>query len=102
VYVAVCIVGLGEIGMVVSSQILIAAEAPEETRGAVSGFFSLSGSISVLVSTKLGGELFDIWTPTAPFFLVGLYNIVVLLFSVFLYIKSRKEVSIEKVSIVKL
>jgi len=68
VYVAVCIVGLGEIGMVVSSQILIAAEAPEETRGAVSGFFSLSGSISVLVSTKLGGELFDIWTPTAPFF----------------------------------
>lgn len=32
VYVASCVVGIGEIGMIVSSQLLVAAEAPKQVR----------------------------------------------------------------------
>lgn len=32
VYVAACAVGIGEIGMIVSSQLLVAAEAPKKVR----------------------------------------------------------------------
>eukprot|EP01128_Nolandella_sp_AFSM9_P001291 TRINITY_DN1139_c1_g1_i1.p1 TRINITY_DN1139_c1_g1~~TRINITY_DN1139_c1_g1_i1.p1 ORF type:complete len:509 (+),score=79.31 TRINITY_DN1139_c1_g1_i1:154-1680(+) len=81
-YVMVCLVGLGEIAMIVSSQVLIATEAPKSVRGAVGGFFALLGSVSILVSSKVGGYLFDNWKETAPFGLVGLWNSLVFLFAV--------------------
>jgi len=91
VYIAVSIVGVGEIGMVISSQILLTSEAPQNIRGAVSGFFGLAGSISVLVSTKLGGYLFDQWKPSSPFFLVGIYNTIVFIFGGIIYWINRKK-----------
>uniref|UniRef100_A0A6B2L3Y7 Major facilitator superfamily (MFS) profile domain-containing protein n=1 Tax=Arcella intermedia TaxID=1963864 RepID=A0A6B2L3Y7_9EUKA len=93
VYIAVCIVGFGEISMVVTSQILVTSESPKDIRGAVSGFFSLAGSLSVLLSTKLGGYLFDHWSPTGPFFLVAMYNIIVLIVSGIIYLKGRLHVA---------
>lgn len=36
VYVAACVVGIGEIGMIVTSQLLVAAEAPKNVRLVVS------------------------------------------------------------------
>jgi len=80
IYIAICVVGIGEIGMVVSSQVLLATVAPVRVRGAVSGLFGLTGSISVLISTKLGGYLFDNWTETGPFLLVATYNLAVFIF----------------------
>jgi MFS family permease len=91
VFIAVSIVGVGEIGMVISSQILFTSEAPEQVRGAASGFFGLCGSLSVLMSSKLGGYLFSNWTPTAPFFLVGIYNALVFIFGSILYWKYKKN-----------
>jgi len=79
IYIAIALVGIGEIGMIVGGQVLIAAEAPTISRGAVSGFFGLMGSLAILLTTKLGGYLFDAWTPTAPFLIVGIFNIIVFL-----------------------
>jgi len=90
-FIAVSIVGIGEIGMVIASQILLTTEAPDNIRGAVSGFFGLAGSVSVLVSTKLGGYLFDNWRPSAPFFLVGIYNVIVLVLGIVVWWTSSKK-----------
>lgn len=49
--VAAVAVGLGEIFMIVSAQVLIASEAPRGVRGSVSGLFSLLGSVSILVTS---------------------------------------------------
>jgi len=49
IYVAACVVGIGEVGMIVASQLLVATAAPKEVRGSVSGFFGLCGSASILV-----------------------------------------------------
>jgi len=81
IYIAIALVGIGEIGMIVGGQVLIAAEAPTISRGAVSGFFGLMGSLAILLTTKLGGFLFDTWTPTAPFLIVGIFNVIVFIAS---------------------
>eukprot|EP01125_Pyxidicula_operculata_P018782 TRINITY_DN6717_c0_g1_i1.p1 TRINITY_DN6717_c0_g1~~TRINITY_DN6717_c0_g1_i1.p1 ORF type:complete len:472 (-),score=74.22 TRINITY_DN6717_c0_g1_i1:52-1467(-) len=79
-YGAMCLVGTGEIAMIVASQVLLAAEAPDDTRGAVSGFWGLCAGISILFNTRLGGYLFDNWSNTGPFLIVGLFNLIVLIF----------------------
>jgi len=86
IYVAIFFVGVGEIAMIITSQVLLAVESQDETRGAVSGFWGMASGISILVSTKLGGYLFDSWTYTGPFFLVGMFNTVVFIFGVALSI----------------
>eukprot|EP01126_Amoeba_proteus_P042452 TRINITY_DN4614_c0_g2_i2.p1 TRINITY_DN4614_c0_g2~~TRINITY_DN4614_c0_g2_i2.p1 ORF type:complete len:241 (+),score=30.90 TRINITY_DN4614_c0_g2_i2:257-979(+) len=91
VYLAVCIVGVGEIGMIVISQVVVAASAPKNSRGSVSGFFSLCGSIGILICSLGSGALFDKWNPRGPFLLVGLFNAVVFVFGIGLYIFERRR-----------
>lgn len=74
VYLVASAVGLGEIGMIVCAQVLVAAEAPRASRGSVAGVFGLLGSVSVLLTSQLGGHLFDTWRVTAPFVLVAVAN----------------------------
>jgi len=38
----------------------------------------MSGGCGILLLTKLGGYLFDVWTPGAPFFIMALLNVVAL------------------------
>lgn len=42
-----CVVGVGEIGLVVSSTALVAQEAPPGVRGSASGFFSFCGAVDI-------------------------------------------------------
>jgi len=91
IYAAACLVGIGEIGMIISSQLLVAAASPKELRGSISGFFSLCGSVSILVCSKFGGWLFEHWTMTAPFFFVACWTVLVLVLSVALYLYERRE-----------
>ena len=63
----------------------------ESIRGSVAGAYSLTGSdfikpvrlivggCGILLLTKLGGYLFDKWTPGAPFYIIVLLNIVALI-----------------------
>lgn len=50
------------------------------TIGSVSGLYSLSGGVGILLITKVGGSLSDHYI-TAPFFILGLFNLVLLGFS---------------------
>jgi MFS family permease len=69
--------GIAEISAFVSSQALVGQQAPAARRGAVIGFFGVSGAIGILVGTAGGGWLFSNVGPSAPFVLFGALNLAV-------------------------
>ncbi|RLA24899.1 MAG: MFS transporter [Gammaproteobacteria bacterium] len=79
--------GIGQISTFLGAQTLIGQEAPRTHRGAVVGVFNTSGAIGILVSSLLGGYLFDKVAPAAPFILIGVMNLMVALLAVYVRIK---------------
>jgi MFS family permease len=67
------VIGLGEIGCIITSGVLIAQQSPVHLRGAVVGFFNLTGALGILVASMLGGWLFDHWREAGPFVLFGFF-----------------------------
>ncbi|KAK4249655.1 hypothetical protein C7999DRAFT_29907 [Corynascus novoguineensis] len=61
---------------------------PEDTvsrvrlKGSVAGVYSWFGGLAILLLTKLGGYLFDSWSTGAPFYLMAIFNGLLLLASV--------------------
>jgi MFS family permease len=47
-------------------------------KGSIAGFYSLSGGAGILLLTKLGGFLFDCWTVGAPFYMLAIFNALLL------------------------
>lgn len=80
-----CIVGVGEIGLVVSSTALVAQEAPPQVRGSASGFFAFCGALGILTATKAGGALYDKWA-AVPLFMFGCFNALLCLASAIVYV----------------
>ena len=68
------LLGVGQISAFFGATTLIGQEAPKMERGAVIGFFNLSGAIGILFSTKVGGIIFDAIHPSAPFVMIGILN----------------------------
>ena len=73
------LIGMSEVGCIVTSSVLIAQQTPQRIRGAVIGLFNLSGAVGILVASKVGGILFDAWREAAPFITFGLFALVVLI-----------------------
>lgn len=48
-------------------------------KGTIAGVYSWCGGTAILLLTKLGGALFDTWTHAAPFYLMVLFNGLLLL-----------------------
>jgi hypothetical protein len=61
---------------------------PEDTvsrvrlKGSVAGVYSWCGGAAILLLTKLGGYLFDVWSTGAPFYLMAMFNGVLLVASI--------------------
>ena len=65
------LLGIGQTACNISAQALVGQEATDEIRGVVVGGFGLCGTVGIIISTWIGGVLFDAWAPSAPFVLVG-------------------------------
>jgi MFS family permease len=91
IYVASVAVGLGEIFMIVSAQVLIASEAPTRVRGSVGGCFGLLGSASILATSFAGGFLYDSWRPSAPFGLIAFCNALVVLVGIAVVVDTSRR-----------
>jgi MFS family permease len=91
VYFLLGLMGVAEIAAFVSSQALVGQQAPAARRGAVIGFFGVSGAVGILVGTAGGGWLFRSIGPSAPFVLFGFLNLVVFAWS--LQVRRRPLVS---------
>lgn len=78
------LIGLGEISCIITSGVLINQQAPERQRGAVIGFFTLSGAVGILVASVVGGYLFDAWRPSGPFVFFSAVAFAVLTWAMFI------------------
>lgn len=56
-----------------------AVEDRSQLKGSIAGVYSLAGGAGILLLTKAGGALFDSWTPGAPFFIMAIFNAILLL-----------------------
>lgn len=92
-FMIVCavMIGLGEVGCIITSGVLISQQSPERNRGAVIGTFNLAGAIGILVASIGGGWLFDHWRESGPFVLYGLIALVVMGFAVMLGRQERRD-----------
>lgn len=86
-YVCAVLIGIGEVGGVITSTVLIGQQAPAALRGSVVGAFSACGAVGILTALEVGGLLFDSWRPAAPFVLFGALSAAVVLFG--LLVRSR-------------
>jgi MFS family permease len=78
-YPAAVILGMGQASAILTAMALVGQEVTETNTGAVSGLFTLFGAVGILLATKIGGVLFDVWMPGAPFVITGLANGAILL-----------------------
>ena len=72
------LLGIGQVAAFLGSTTLIGKEAPKRNRGAVIGAFSVFGALGILVTSGAGGVLFDAVDPRAPFVLLGIMNLAVM------------------------
>lgn len=75
------LLGIGQISAFFGATVLIGQEAPIAKRGTVVGAFNFCGALGILISAKAGGILFDDVSPAAPFAMIGVFNLVVVLFA---------------------
>ncbi|MFI6924535.1 MFS transporter [Nonomuraea spiralis] len=73
-------VGLGEVGVITTAGPLLAQQVPARFRGASFGVQTLCGAIGIFVVSGVGGWLYDLWRPAAPFALAGACGLLVALF----------------------
>ena len=83
------LIGMSEVGCIVTSSVLIAQQSPQRIRGAVIGLFNLSGAVGIMVASKVGGILFDSWREAAPFILFGMFALLVLIWGLLVRAKVR-------------
>lgn len=84
--------GMGEISTIISGGALIGQEAPSKMRGSVLGIFGLCGAMGLLTASFLGGQVFDHFSPTAPFTMMSIINGIICLLALSFYRKNKKKV----------
>jgi MFS family permease len=78
------LIGMAEVGCIITSGVLIAEQAPDRLRGSVVGVFTLTGAVGILIASVVGGYLFDHWLQTGPFVFFGIISALVLVWALVL------------------
>lgn len=87
--VCAVLIGMGEVGCIITSGVLLSQQAPVAVRGAVNGFFNLCGAIGILVAAKAGGWLFDHWRESGPFVFFGIVALLVFIWALLVKAKVK-------------
>lgn len=74
-FVAVCVMGLSQIGSIITSMSLLSLAKSERNIGSLSGLYTFAGGFGILLLLKLGGWWSDKWV-AGPFFVLGSFNLV--------------------------
>ncbi|ORY51043.1 MFS general substrate transporter [Rhizoclosmatium globosum] len=93
VYAIVIFVGLSEIGLIIGNLSLVTNNdsVDKSIRGSVAGVSSACGAIGILISSKLGGALFDSWREGAPFFVLAIGHFIAAMFGVWVVVGEWKK-----------
>jgi len=81
---ALIFVGIGQSSAQLSSTVLLGQECPPPIRGSVFGVQAFFGSIGILAISWGGGQLFDLFAPSAPFLAVAGANAAVFIAAIIL------------------
>jgi len=76
---AFSVLTIGTSSVMMASTALLGQEAPVPERGAIMAMNGLCGSIGIMIFTKGGGAWFDTWGPWAPFVVIGVVQMILLL-----------------------
>ena len=79
---AFVLLAIGQGSAIIASVTLVGQEASPVERGTVIATNGWFGAIGILIASLLGGYLFDVLGPWAPFVMIGLFQGVVFLFAV--------------------
>lgn len=91
---AAVVIGCGQVAGTISSQVLVQQQAAAANRGAVIGAFGVFGAFGIMVTSWVGGILFDQWREAGPFLFIAVANLAVVFFA--LVAKSRIDRGAEK------
>jgi MFS family permease len=86
IFAAIIPLGIGEVTIVVASSALVGQEAPVQSRGSILGVFGVIGAIGIGIATFTGGELFDAIGKTAPFAMMACFNLVIVMWALYIYL----------------
>jgi MFS family permease len=76
------LLAIGQGSAIIASVTLIGQEASAKERGTIVATNAWFGAIGILIATVAGGVLFDAIGPSAPFVMLGVFQAIVLVFSV--------------------
>lgn len=82
------VLGMGENSVLIAGLALLGQEAPKRLYGTIVGMFLVMGSLGVILASWVGGQLFDHWSRTGPFTLMGILNLVGLIWALLLRLRS--------------
>ena len=90
IFIPAIILGMGESSTIIAGNALIGQSAPAPIRGTVLGSYALFGAFGILIATALGGRLFDLWMPGAPFVQMGIINSMILTAAIIVRIRTGR------------
>jgi len=91
IVVVAVLLGLGQVCAIIASQTVLGQEAPQDVRGAVFGLAGIFASCGILFTTAVGGFLYDIVGKGAPFFVIGIVNVSIMIFGIYLLRSKSNE-----------
>ncbi len=89
--ISLILIGMAEVGCIITSGVLIAERAPDRIRGSVVGMFTLTGAVGILIASIVGGYLFDHWLKTGPFVFFGFISALVLVWALVLRFRPQES-----------
>ncbi|KAK6455646.1 major facilitator superfamily domain-containing protein [Scheffersomyces xylosifermentans] len=93
-FVMVSLIGLSQIGIIITSMSVLSGLSHNTSHmGSLSGLYSLSGGIGILIITKVGGIWSDYWI-LGPFFLLGTFNVVLLAASISYFQAEKHQIEL--------
>jgi MFS family permease len=88
------LLSIGQGSAIIASVTLIGQEASAAERGTIVATNAWFGAVGILVAMLLGGYLFDAIGPSAPFVMLGIFQIGVFAFAVFVRVSAPGLVSV--------
>ena len=85
---AFVLLSIGQGSAIIASVTLVGQEASPAERGTIVATNGWFGAVGILIASLLGGYLFDLWGPWAPFVMIGVFQAGVFLFAVFVRLLS--------------
>lgn len=89
-FIMVGFIGLSQIGIIITSMSLLSGLNKDPNMGSLSGLYSLSGGLGILILTKFGGMWSDNWI-LGPFFILGTFNLLLLIACLLAIRESKKS-----------